>query len=172
MTGGPGGKEDGTRSALDALLDLVVFAPAGLVVSAVEEVPRLAARGRDAVGVRLASAHAVGKMTVHVGGRALSRRLGLGATPPRPARPRTAPPQEPAAEPPPVGDEPRPEAPSRSEAPSPESLPIPDFDALSASQVVQRLDGLSRAELTAVRSYEAGTRGRRTILGRIDQLLA
>jgi hypothetical protein len=55
--------------------------------------------------------------------------------------------------------------------PTASSLAIPGFDTLSASQVVQRLDGLSRGELVAARAYEAGTRGRRTILSRIDQLL-
>jgi hypothetical protein len=51
------------------------------------------------------------------------------------------------------------------------TLSIPGFDALSASQVVQRLDGLNRSELVSVRTYEASTRGRRTILNRVDQLL-
>ena len=51
------------------------------------------------------------------------------------------------------------------------ALSIPGFDALSASQVVQRLDGLNRSELVSVRTYESSTRGRRTILSRVDQLL-
>ena len=51
------------------------------------------------------------------------------------------------------------------------SLAIPGFDTLSASQVVQRLDGLNRTELVAARAYETSTRGRRTILSRVDQLL-
>jgi hypothetical protein len=51
------------------------------------------------------------------------------------------------------------------------SLAIPGFDSLSASQVVQRLDGLNRQELVSVRAYESSTRGRRTILNRVDQLL-
>lgn len=50
------------------------------------------------------------------------------------------------------------------------SLAIPGYDALSASQVVQRLAGLATDELEAVRTYEAATRGRRTILNRIAQL--
>jgi hypothetical protein len=36
--------------------------------------------------------------------------------------------------------------------------------------VVQRLAGLSEAELAAVGAYEAATRGRRTILARVTQL--
>jgi hypothetical protein len=49
-------------------------------------------------------------------------------------------------------------------------LPIPGYDALSASQVVERLTGLSRDELDAVHAYEASHRQRRTILGKIEQL--
>jgi hypothetical protein len=55
--------------------------------------------------------------------------------------------------------------------PSASTLSIPGFDSLSASQVVQRLDGLTREELVSVRAYESATRGRRTILNRVDQLL-
>jgi hypothetical protein len=51
-------------------------------------------------------------------------------------------------------------------------LAIPGYDALSASQVVERLAGLSRDELAAVRHYEASHRRRRTILGKIEQLSA
>lgn len=50
------------------------------------------------------------------------------------------------------------------------ALSIPDYDELSASQVVQRLPGLNADELEAIRAYETRGRGRRTILGKIDQL--
>lgn len=51
-------------------------------------------------------------------------------------------------------------------------LAIPGYDALSASQVVERLAGLSGEELAAVRHYETDHRRRRTILGKIEQLSA
>jgi len=54
--------------------------------------------------------------------------------------------------------------------PSVDVLPIPDYDSLSASQVVTRLRGLPAGQLEAVRAYEAATRGRKTILNRIQQL--
>jgi len=54
--------------------------------------------------------------------------------------------------------------------PAVDVLPIPDYDSLSASQVVTRLRGLAPGQLEAVRAYEAGTRGRKTILNRIQQL--
>jgi len=50
-------------------------------------------------------------------------------------------------------------------------LPILEYDGLSASQVVSRLSGLSPEELRAIRSYEEGSRGRRTVLQAIDRLL-
>jgi len=51
-----------------------------------------------------------------------------------------------------------------------ESLPIPDYDELSASQVIERLEGLDAASLEAIRAYESQHRGRNTILGKIAQL--
>jgi hypothetical protein len=54
--------------------------------------------------------------------------------------------------------------------PSATTLGIQDYDELSASQVVERLDGLQAAELDAVRAYETAHRARRTILFKIDQL--
>lgn len=61
-------------------------------------------------------------------------------------------------------------APLRTPRADASALAIHDYDELSASQVVERLGGLSTAELAAIRSYEEATRGRRTILGRIDAL--
>src|SRR5262245_22131002 len=54
--------------------------------------------------------------------------------------------------------------------PTVESLSIPDYDELSASQVIERLEGLDRDSLEAIRAYESGHRGRNTILGKIAQL--
>ena len=49
-------------------------------------------------------------------------------------------------------------------------LAIPDYDGLSASQVVTRLGGLAPDELEAVRRHEAANRGRKTILNKVAQL--
>jgi hypothetical protein len=51
-----------------------------------------------------------------------------------------------------------------------DGLAIGDYEELSASQVVDRLNGLSRAELDAIREYETSHRARNTVLGKIDQL--
>jgi hypothetical protein len=51
-------------------------------------------------------------------------------------------------------------------------LPIDEYESLAASHVVARLSNLTAEELVAVRRFEVAHRGRRTVLGRIDQLLA
>ena len=81
--------------------------------------------------------------------------------------PRT--PSEPAA-PSPARRAGRRESTAASTAPRAATLGIPDYDELSASQVVERLDGLPAGELDAVREYEEAHRARRTILYKIEQL--
>jgi hypothetical protein len=186
----------------ERFVDLFVFLPTGLAVAFVEELPRLAERGRERLGVQVSSARAVGQFTVRAGHRELRRRstslkrapggppttkgpTADGATPATPPRPprlraiprppaRSSPATAPPAESTPPTTDPADAASTRAangHVPDVASLAIPGFDTLSASQVVQRLDGLSRSELVAVRTYEASTRGRRTILSRVDQLL-
>jgi hypothetical protein len=80
-------------------------------------------------------------------------------------------PSEPAAAPSPsAASEPAGESTPASAAPKAATLGIPDYDELSASQVVERLDGLQAGELDAVRAYEEAHRSRRTILYKIEQL--
>jgi hypothetical protein len=97
---------------------------------------------------------------------------GGGAPVARPA----SPPPVPTAAPPKA---PAPAAPAAESAPAQTNgsqadpmLPIPGYNSLSASQVVERLAGLSGDELEAVRAFEASNRKRRTILGKIDQISA
>jgi hypothetical protein len=51
-------------------------------------------------------------------------------------------------------------------------LPIEDYESLASSQVVDRLPTLTPEELRAVQAFETAHRGRRTVLGRVEQLLA
>jgi hypothetical protein len=52
----------------------------------------------------------------------------------------------------------------------PGELPIPGYDLLSATQVIERLEGLAQPELLMVKAYELAHRARTTILGKIAQL--
>ncbi|HEX3981189.1 MAG TPA: hypothetical protein VHW93_08195 [Acidimicrobiales bacterium] len=167
----------------ERLLDLLVFVPAGLAMSVAEEVPKLAARGRERLGVQVSSARAVGEFAVKAGSDIVRRRSegwlhrpGPDRSRARPAGPTSGGGRDGTV---PTGDRVagagvatvRGISPLDTHIPPVTALSIPGFDALSASQVVQRLDGLNRSELVSVRTYESSTRGRRTILSRVDQLL-
>ena len=117
-----------------------------------------------------------------VAGSALAQFLAMRANgtepaPPPPPPPRDAAPEPPVSAPAPVVT-PAPPTPAagppdagwRTEVPASDALPIPDYDELSASQVVERLEGLDHDSLEAIRRYETDHRGRNTILGKIAQL--
>lgn len=156
------------KRPLDLALDLLVYAPVGLAVSARELLPKLAERGRARLSGQVATARVVGQFAVQQGqvqGRkafararadAVERLDGLGTTP-------TVPTDR-------VREAPTPAARTVTSSAAAETLAIPGYDSLSASQVLPRLDGLAAAELEAVRAYEGAHRGRKTILGRISQL--
>ncbi len=156
--------EQAPKSPLRRTLDLCLFAPVGVAVTVVEDLPDLIAKGRRRVELELGNARVVGRFVVHKGQRGVSGRLddllGNGSE-------RTAP-----------GDDvdlPAASSPVRP-APDPAAEAIvggalADYDTLSASQVVRRLESLGPEELRAVQRYEASTRNRRTILNRASQLL-
>ena len=182
------------KSPGDRLLEVMVFGPAGLAVTIVEEFPKLVEKGRHRVEGQVHMARLVGQFAVQMGRRQLEQSLGhLGARrdhapehraddgggpgpdPDAAARaPETAPSRR--AEPAPAEERRRPPVWLGAEvgngSGSPSSLAIPGYDSLSASQVVQRLEGLSLPELEEVRAHEAAHRQRRTILHRVEQLLA
>ncbi|HWE69594.1 MAG TPA: hypothetical protein VG205_04480 [Acidimicrobiales bacterium] len=198
--------EDSVDPSLnDRFLDVFVYAPAGFILSALDDFPKLAALGRDRLGTQVSNARVMGEFVVKMGAQELKKRgeellhrqpapgqpaagqpddapVGLHSVPTTPAtdefedRAAASPSPTPTSSAPAPAPIPVPPAAPRAASanghvPSSSSLAIPGFDTLSASQVVQRLDGLSRGELVAARAYEAGNRGRRTILSRIDQLL-
>jgi hypothetical protein len=158
------------KSAVDRMLDVLIYAPLGLVTNLDEVLPQLVEKGHQQVK----QARVFGKFAVGVGHKAARRRVGHlveqagglvgrtggtgGQAPPSPA---------PTASVVPIYD-----PVTGAAVPAADSLGITDYDALSASQVVPRLDGLAQDELDAVRRYEAANRGRKTILSKIAQLQA
>ena len=186
------------QKAAERALDLLVYAPVGVALYLRDTVPTFVnlfvSRGRAEVGQRkhqaqgqVSQAKAMGEFAVGFGGPKLREHLekgiavarkgaesvlaGVGESDGPQARPSPAPtsvpqPREDAAPPP----APERKKPRGSAAPTATTLGIPDYDELSASQVVERLDGLHPGELDAVRDYEEAHRGRRTILFKIEQL--
>ena len=175
------------KSPADRLLDLLVFGPAGLALTAAEEFPRLVEKGRHRVEGQVHAARLVGQFAVQMGRRQLESTLSVFKPGPSPVRSqppvssavageeRSTAPQslaQPAAGEGATVASPSQPAASGNGALGSDVLGIPGYDSLSASQVVQRLGGLSPAELETVRDHELAHRHRRTILNRVEQLLA
>jgi hypothetical protein len=160
------------KGPVDALLDLLVFAPLGFVCESRSLYPKLVEEGRTQITTRIQVARMVGQFAVKKGqqqaAKAMERRGS--AAPPEPADPpagataaRTAPASAhdvviPLRDD--LDDEEIAEA----------DLAIPSYSSLAASQVVSRLEGLAPVELEAVRRYEVAHRGRKTVLGKIANL--
>lgn len=169
---------DEERSPADQLVDLFVYAPVGIALTVLESLPELVEKGRQRVVTQTALAKMVGEFGVKQASKEARRRLGdvaelladLGVFPGARNAP-AGPPPAPPAPAPPSSTNGRADAPA-GPRPASATLAIPGYDSLSASQVVQRLAGLSADELEAVRAYEEATRGRRTILSKIGQLQA
>jgi len=181
--------EDG--SPLDRVLDLAFYAPVGVAIAALEGLPRWAEVGRRQVEARVNTARVVGRLAVDQGSRhggEVLRRVaeqadramsGLGLAPDTaskaadrsagsvPERDAGSVPERDAA---PKAAGPSPSAGSAPVGLDPAQLAIPGYDTLSASQVVQRLPGLSPDELEAVRLYEMAGRARKTVLLKAAQL--
>jgi hypothetical protein len=186
------------KSPVEQALDLFVYAPIGFLATVRDELPKLIERGHQELTNQATVAKMMGEYAVGEGQKEAGKRLQQASetitgitsalndrrrpapapppphapAPPTPAAPPSAAPTAPVPSAPPVSavTPPPPPAPPAPPPPAVEGLAIPGYDALSASQVVQRLAGLSGDELEAVRSYESATRGRKTILNRVEQL--
>jgi hypothetical protein len=184
--------DPGQEAAAQRILDFALYAPVGLVLSVVEAVPGLVRKGRARLAPQVGLARTVGQFAVRQGYRQVVGLAALrGPFPIRPARPpvkaygvyapeltaldgdgngnRDAGADGRAANALPIElVEPIGEPLTAVTA---AGLAIPSYDSLSATQVVQRLAGLSREEVAAVAAYEAATRRRKTVLSRAEQLL-
>jgi hypothetical protein len=188
------------KSPVEQAVDLLVYAPLGFALEARELLPRWVDRGRQQVTMaRMIGKFAVQQGQTEATkalGRASEQATAVlnelartpGPSTSSASRPSPAPSSSTAASatspsvnsvtaPPSVDLRVPPAAVAMAKA-SPGALPgaasenlaIADYDSLAASQVIPRLPGLSGGELEDVRSYEAGHRGRKTILNRIAQL--
>ncbi|MGI9032248.1 MAG: hypothetical protein ACR2HY_00895 [Acidimicrobiales bacterium] len=176
------------ESNVERLLDVAVYAPVGLVMAVLENAPEWVEAGRRRVGPQLASARVLGRLAVGEGSRQAGQALRQAAHQAEGflARLGLAPSDTPVADNddrPPPSEQHAPstatvaeDSPARSaragngSAADAADLPIPGYDTLSASQVVQRLPGLPPEGLEAVRAYEQAGRARKTVLLRLAQL--
>jgi hypothetical protein len=170
------------KTPLDQALDVFVFLPVGFVVDFPRSVPRYIDCGRRQLEVALrglgvspfgpspspSPSPSSDREAAPATESAASTSTAASAAPPTPRAGRL---RSVATGAPPAG---QPLGPVVPVGPTidPAILAIPDYDSLSASQVVPRLDSLSVDELETVRQYEESKRRRKTILGKVAQLQA
>lgn len=185
------------HDAADKAMEFLVYGPIGFALYLRDTAPSFlklfVARGRTvldeqrrSVGDQLGQARSVGEFATNYGGPQVRRLVNDGlaqarqrvedalealstltGNPVAPSAPRSTPtPPGPGAAP----SEPSGSAPPAAATGTGRHLPISDYDELSASQVIEHLDGLSRPDLDAIREYETVHRGRNTVLGKIEQL--
>jgi hypothetical protein len=138
------------RPPLEKWLDVLLYAPVGLVSCLRTEVPRYVSDGRQKVEQRVQVARWIGQMTVAFGKQELEKRLER--------------PVEPDLHPEPVELT---QEPLAQHAPE----PFDGYASMPAAHIVQRLARLPHSELHLVRAYETANRRRRTVLAKVDQLL-
>jgi hypothetical protein len=181
------------KDKIEQTLEVLLYAPIGVGLYLKEMGPTFIARGRaevdrrhSQVQQRTTTAKSIGQVALGFGVPMVRERMGrevdsarqraqsflgviggVSLSGPEPVVRSVPTPPEPR-----IDEAPIPRAATNGATPAGDTLPIPGYDALSASQVVERLAGLSNAELDAVRSYEGTHRNRRTILGKIDQISA
>lgn len=166
------------KSPVEQALDVLLYAPLGLAFSARELLPTLVEKGKAQVGMaKMIGQFAAqqgqteaGKLFDKASKQAMTTLEQLaGSAPKRNGSAPSSNGSKPAGAP--VIDVAAVETPAApTSGPEAASLAITDYDSLSASQVLPRLNGLSSDELEAVRAYEAAHRGRKTILNRAAQL--
>ena len=154
------------RNPIDLALDVFVFAPIGATIEFWERMPEHAKLGRERLGKQAPAAKMIGEMAVATGRKKVEERLEdlgvLGGDEPAPA-PAPAATKTAAAKPDNAADD-------ASDVAAPTQLPIEDYDGLPAVQIIPLLASLTKDERDAVRAHETAGRGRRTIIGKLDQL--
>ncbi|MCL4449164.1 MAG: hypothetical protein M1483_00625 [Actinobacteria bacterium] len=182
--------ETNNKSLAEYLLDVTLYLPIGILQVLEDQIPKLIDRGETVVTNRISNARIIGEFAFNMGEKQLKEvgaylskqlqdrvesRLGV-AKPGKSANStssfdtnlteaKTTPSSAKSAK----QKKPTSTSSVNPTVPTPD-LHIPDYNELSASQVVRRLSGLSIEELKVVYDYEIANRNRQTIINRIYQL--
>ncbi len=151
-----------STSSSDQLVDLLVYAPVGLALEALDKLPSYVERGKSQVtlGRFVAKsmsqrgstmAETIGERIFNEAGQIIVDIFGIDLTPDQPPAPTTD------------------SAPLADEA-GDAALPIAEYDSQAAAQIVKMLAQLTADEREQIAAYETAGRGRVTILRKIEQL--
>lgn len=150
---------------VDQFLDLVLYAPLGLVAKSIDALPELAQRGRaNATNARVLGQFALGatnaraRSAIADAEQHIAAFLAIVAESASPKRSSTSPAENSTAQ-----------ATVYDEATSINDV-IAEYDTLTAAEIVPLLAPLSDAQRERVQHYELAHRARKTVLNRLRQL--
>ncbi len=159
---------DSAVDPIEQLLDLFLYAPIGLMANGADALPELVKRGRtQATNARLVGQFALGatntkaRESIIDAEQHLNAFLKIVSESARPSTQTTVNIHAPDAS---AGPES-----SAAKLASIDDL-IPNYDELTAAQVLPSLTGMSSEGLNRIETYERAQRSRKTILNRIRQL--
>lgn len=137
----------------DQVLDIFVYAPIGLALEARELIPKLADRGRGQVALTRLAGKVAGQQGQGEARKLLDQAIEVVSTV-----------LSGEAGDPPIHDE------EILDLTGHGDLPIPDYDDMTAPELLPFLSPLSSDDLATVLRYEQAHRSRATVINRIRQL--
>ncbi len=157
---------DDAQNPADQILELLVYAPVGLALEAVDNFPKFVERGRSQVTIGRflartaakrggATVEAAAERVVNDAAQVVVDLFGIDLRPDGAAPAEAAVTQDDVDEAMAEHDE----------------LPIDEYDSQAAAQIIKLLPQLDDEELQVIADHESANRGRVTILRKIDQLL-
>ena len=166
----PASASDSAVDPVEQLLDLILYAPIGLVAKGIDSFPDLAKRGRtNATNARVIGQFALGatnakaRSAISDAEKHIAAFLAIvadSASPKRASSPETA---EATSAPP-----------SEAERTIVDESSVDDivsgYDTLTAAQILPFLTALDQSQRDRVESYERSHRARKTVLNRLRQL--
>lgn len=155
-------KQDDVANPTDQLLDLLVYAPVGLALEAVDNLPKYVERGKSQVTIGRFLARTVakkgsstieslGERFVNEASQVVVDLFGIDLTPDADTDAPVVHPTEPAQS-------------------ADSDLPIGEYDSQAAAQIVKLLSQLTSEERDQIEAHEVANRNRVTILRKITQL--
>ena len=172
---------------IEQLLELMVYAPIGLLYEYQDVLPKLVKRGKSQVqlarlfgqmaakrnqseagGIDLASVASLASSAVARALTDIGAQLGLAPTSPASGGDSA---EAKAEAPAPSVDETDNDGREATDSTSPSStLPVAGYDELKAREIIPMLEDLSESQRDRIQTHEAANRNRKTVLAKLDRL--
>ncbi len=155
------------RNSAEQALDVLLYAPVGLLLELCDRMPELAEKGRERLGDQAPAARLIGEMAVKAGKRKLDEVVaGLREADSDSSGEALAGSTEPTQS---ATDEATKSA-GQAQGATIGGEPFSGYDTMTAAEIIRALADLPSAERAVIKAYGLAEKGRRTIVGKLDQM--